>query len=262
MHDPLVVAFEIRRPWPSRSNFGRKPGVRWSFGKHRHDCTDRCEHKPDDVRKFPWWKPSSWSPFWTLAGRGYYFPSLMTIWHREPGGHNSGTVCPHFVRWRGPGGEWRMRSLPGWRFHVHHWKIQLPPLQELRRRLLTRCCWCGGRSTKRNPVNVSHQWDRARGERWWRGEQGLWHAGCSSASNVIDRCVCEVPLVEDHNGGYGTCTTCGKHYTTEAAWIGTRRAVEIAGMPVEGQPWRWPREVNCHEIERRLQAERQHLEPA
>lgn len=149
MHDPLTVAFEIRRPWPKpaewRTKQAAREGIRWRFN----------------------------SPFCVLAGRGLYFPSLITIWHREPGGHDGLSVCSKRVQRRD--GKWRRTR--GWRWHVHHWKIQIHPLQQLRRRLFTRCEVCGGRSTKTDSVNFSQQWDRPRGH-WWQGETGLAHMEC------------------------------------------------------------------------------------
>lgn len=145
MHDPLTVAFEIRRPWPRANRYrteqAARTGERWRVG----------------------------GPFWVLAGRGLYWPALITVWHHDPSGYDD-TTCR------------RTR----WRLHVHHWRIQVPPLQQLRRRLLTRCARCGGRSVKGNPVNISHQWDGPRG-RWWQGEPGLFHHGCSSTKRRADR---------------------------------------------------------------------------
>jgi hypothetical protein len=185
MHDPLVVAFEIRRPWPrrERSHDSIRPHTdrvfpRWRFKLH-HDCAacdeqERAEHA--GKRYFPWWKPSSWTPFWTVAGRGYYWPPLIVVWHREPRGHDSGEICKHLIRWQDEHGKWQSKILHGWRFHVHHWRIQVRPLQELRRRLLTRCAGCGGRHKRGHPVNVGF-WNGARGP-WWRGERNLYHLGC------------------------------------------------------------------------------------
>lgn len=251
MHDPLVVAFEIRRPWPRRSRPDPNPGQpRWRFKLH-HTCGTHCKHEPYDRDPFPWWKPRSWTPFWTLAGRRYFFPSLVTIWHREPDGHDSGEVC----RWWRTDRHGQRVASRRWRLHIHHWIIQVPALQELRCSLLTRCTWCGGRSTRRNRVNVSHQWDGPRAP-WWRGETGLYHGGCSSAENVCSRCVCEVPLPHGHNGAWGPCSTCGKAYYDEATWIATRRAVELAGVPVEGQPWQWPKGISVKDIAKELEADR------
>ncbi|MFC9429266.1 hypothetical protein [Streptomyces sp. NPDC056987] len=137
MHDPLTVAFEIRRPWPTRSGWktdtARQRGVRW-------------EHR---------------GAFSVVAGHGLYWPGLITVWHHDPSGYDT-TTCP-------PAGRWR--------WHVHHWRIQILPLQQMRRRLRTRCERCSGRSTKEHPVDISSQWDGPR-VRWWQPEQGLRHYRC------------------------------------------------------------------------------------
>ncbi|MEU3255863.1 hypothetical protein, partial [Streptomyces sp. NPDC006997] len=170
MHDPLTVAFEIRRPWPERSTLpaaGDK-AARWRIRLH-HDCGTWCaDDPPHREGSFPWWKPSSYSAFWRLGGRDYYFPSLITVWHREPHGRDGLTVCSKRVQRRD--GTWRYTR--GWRWHIHHYKLQFRTYQRLRRRLLTRCAWCGGRDRKGDAVNISHQWGGPRG-RWWQGEQGL-----------------------------------------------------------------------------------------
>lgn len=161
MHDPLVVAFEVRRPWPAR----------W-----RH---------PDGAR---------------------YFPPLITVWHREPGGHDSGEVCKHYRRWQDEDGKWHTSWMRRWRFHVWHWHVQVHPAQALRRRLLTRCAWCGGRPRKGDAVNIGHSWDGPRG-RWWRGEPGLFHVDCSSVERAHGLCFCPDPALR--HGDYGQCELCG-----------------------------------------------------
>jgi hypothetical protein len=160
MHDPMVVAFEIRRPWPRRSSG---------------------------------------------SGRRYW-PSLVTVWHVEPGGRDSGDVCPHYRTIRRPDGKKRTVVLHGWRWHVHHWRIQIHPLQALRRRALTRCTWCGGRSQRTDLVNTSH--GSGRRASWWRGEQGLYHSDCSSIATAHAVCICHHPVLID--GGYGRCARCNK----------------------------------------------------
>lgn len=157
MHDPMVVAFDIRRPWPKRSSGGRKPAARFRWDVHG---TGR--------RRFL--RPGNWSPFVTAFGRNWYFPSLITIWHVEPGGHDSGEICKH---WDND----RKRANRRWRWHVHHWHIQIAPLQEVRARLFDRCAECG----RKGRPNVSHQWgSRSIGWRKWRSREGLYHAECSS----------------------------------------------------------------------------------
>lgn len=166
MHDPLTEAFEIRRPWPEtadwRTEQAARDGIRWRIGE----------------------------PFWVLAGRGLYFPALITVWHRDPSGYDH-TTCR------------RKR----WRLHVHHWQLQIHPYQHLRRRLLTRCTWCGGRSVKSDTVNHSHQWDGPRA-RWWQGEKGLFHADCSAIKRAHSTCVCDLPVLD--GGNYGRCAVCDR----------------------------------------------------
>jgi hypothetical protein len=166
MHDPMCVTFDILRPWPQRQArpFGKD---RWRFrGK-----------------------------FWNLAGRGIYWPCLISVWHVEPGGHDSGTVCKYRDHWK----------------HPHHWRIQFHPGQHLRRWALTRCEWCGGRSRKGDCVNHSLQWDRDRGH-WWRGERGLFHESCTSIYTAHQACLCPDGIYDNTLSGwaYGNCAKCGK----------------------------------------------------
>jgi hypothetical protein len=211
VHDPMVVAFEIRRPWPRRDrSHDARPGQRRWEVRYHHDCSRYgCAEKHAGQSFFPWWSPGSYSPFWVLAGRGWYWPDMITVWHVEPGGHDSGEVCRHYVRTRQPDGTYQTRWLRGWRWHIHHWRIKVGPLQTLRRTLLTRCEWCGGSSRKGDRVNVSHQWDGKRGP-WWRGERGLYHLDCSSVEHAHRSCTCDTPLVE-RGGQFGKCQRCGRH---------------------------------------------------
>lgn len=241
MHDPLVVAFSVRRPWPRLRPEPARAGTRWDWGHGRGLG----------------WRPS---PFVTVAGRRFYFPPFLTVWHREPDGRDSGEVCAH---WRtvvdGPARE-RIRlavealeqaqadrlALLGrfggpslaeldrvekvlaeaiaavakarkgrrvrddrWRLHVHHWRLQVHPLQGLRRWALTRCGWCSGRSRRGDVVNVSHGWDRPAG-RWWQGEPGLFHHWCSAAAIAWRTCTCQPPRFERPGLGHGKCLACDR----------------------------------------------------
>lgn len=230
MHDPLTVAFEIRRPWPERSTLpaaGDK-ATRWRIRLH-HDCGTWCADDPAHRDgAFPWWTPSSYSAFWRLNGRDYYFPSLITVWHREPGGRDGLTVCSKPVQRRD--GTWRCTR--SWRWHIHHWKLQFRTYQRLRRRLLTRCAWCGGRDRKGDAVNISHSWDGPRA-RWWQGEKGLFHRDCSSIERAHSTCVCTRPVL-DHDI-YGQCARCDRFRPFGFTDANLARARELAAIPVGGR---------------------------
>lgn len=175
MHDPMVVVFQVPRPWPRRSGLPAAGGdVRWRIRlSHSHGiwCANDPPHRSGP---FPWWKPGSYGKFWRLAGRDFYWPPVVVVWHNEPGGRDALTVCRR--RYQDEHGKWQLST--SWKWHVHHWSLQFPPLQQLRRRLLTRCAKCGGRPVKGHPVNVSRSWDGPRG-RWWQGEPGLYHGECA-----------------------------------------------------------------------------------
>lgn len=200
MHDPLVVAFTIRRPWPQRDRY-----------RDAKDGRPRWEFRYSWATWRTFWKPSTYKAFWTVAGIGFYWPSIITIWHVEPKGRDSGEVCRHVRREQLPDGTWKVTALHGWKWHVHHWKIQVIPLQQFRRWLLTRCEWCGGRSRKGDYVNCSMSWDGQRSP-WWRGERGLFHADCSSIQQAHRTCVCLDPIFDTELAGvgYGTCLRCEK----------------------------------------------------
>ncbi len=231
MHDPDVVAFEIRRPWPhrERARETKSDQRRWSFRLHHEcgDCTEeeRAQHGPNP---FPWWRPKSWTPFWTVAGKGWYWPPMITVWHREPDGRDSGEVCKHYTRHQDAAGKWQTKIRHGWKLHLHHWRLQLHPLQALRRWALTRCAWCNGRHRSSDPINVSSQWDAPRG-RWWKGEAGLCHLDCSAIQRAHRTCTCPDPLLA--HDGWGTCVLCGKGRSYGQAELRTEQARLLAAVP-------------------------------
>lgn len=187
MHDPMTVAFEIPAPWWRRTHVRHRTGSRWGISALRSTHPDHLGE-----RVYPWYR---WKGYEIrAAGETIRAARLVTVWHVEPDGRDSGEVCPH-------GGSWR--------WHVHHWRLQVPALQALRRWALTRCEWCGGRSTKGHRANVSHQWDREPGP-WWRGERGLFHTDCSSVEVAHRSCTCDEPITENNTGGkgWGRCARC------------------------------------------------------
>jgi hypothetical protein len=251
MHDPMAVAHCIVRPWPQRTSLSatgvKGDGVRWRMRLH-HQHTAYClaHDPPHPEGAFPWWKKSSYSRFWRIAGRDYFWPPLITVWHREPGGHDSGEVCPHTRRvFDEKTHKWQWVPVRRWRWHVWHWRIQVHPYQSARRRLLTRCAWCGGRSRKGDYVNVSHSWNGLQAH-WWQGERGLYHLDCSSVEQAHRTCGCPVPSVaSDQN--FGNCRNCGKfrpygfepdeaHRLLNALPTGSRIPVEL--RPALERAWK------------------------
>lgn len=156
MHDPKVVAFDIPRPWPQRDSLLRRTDMlRWEF---------RFAHVP----KWQLWR--GWRKFWIVAGRRIYWPPLITVWHVEPHGHDALTVC-------GRGKDGKRATNSRWIWHVHHWSIQIHPLQKLHRWLFERCEECG----RRYPwgyAPVTHQWNQPRGP-WFRVTRRAYHHQCS-----------------------------------------------------------------------------------
>lgn len=207
MHDPLSIAFEIRNPWPKRDE--------------SYD-TDPAATRGRLAGRWTWRLP-----FFRVAGYGWYFSCFITVWHREPGGHDVGEICKHATRVQGTDGKWRYKFHHAWKLHIHHWHIQVHPYQRFRRWALTRCEWCGGRSRKGDPVDVSNGAYREK-TAWWRGEEGLYHHDCSSVAGAHGLCLCADPLF-DH-GTYGQCLDCGKRRSYGMEVDDGHRA--LAALPV------------------------------
>jgi hypothetical protein len=89
-----------------------------------------------------------------------HYPSMVTIWHREPRGVDAGTICRHWHDYVNEDG-WQQERLSNWRYHFWHWKkIQLRPLQALcgRVREMGRCLTVRlrGRSHHHGPCPDPH----------------------------------------------------------------------------------------------------------
>lgn len=144
MHDPMTVAFEIRRPWPKVTKRGTDlRGKRVSL------------------------------PFIRTLGREFYFPALVTVWHVDPQKDGTDDSCRRRAQKRWGFG----RSFWVYKLHVHHWQIQVVPMQAFRRWLLTRCAGCGERF-RWGYAPIGYSWDpprRSFRERWTKGETGLFH---------------------------------------------------------------------------------------
>lgn len=74
---------------------------------------------------------------------------------------------------------YRTRRRPWWRrprWHVHHWRLQVHPIQDFKRWAWSRCAGCGKRF-RWGYAPVTGQWD-SDGPRWFRGETGKYHHEC------------------------------------------------------------------------------------
>jgi hypothetical protein len=60
---------------------------------------------------------------------------------------------------------------PKW--HIHHWKLQIHPIQKFKRRWLDKCCICGKRGFKGSAIGD------------WNGTE-IWHEECNSSTAKTD----------------------------------------------------------------------------
>lgn len=134
MHDPMVVVFDLTLPLPKRTRWkdAREGQHRWVERRRRTNA----ENLSQPV--YPWYRPSGYTV--RFAGRGLSLRKAATIWHVEPEGRDSGTVCKgrrgsdfnlHNVRW-----AWE---------HRRHLDVQVHLYQRLHNWLFTRCAACGHR---------------------------------------------------------------------------------------------------------------------
>lgn len=79
---------------------------------------------------------------------------------------------------------WILRSERPWwrhpRWHLHHWKIQIHPLQKFKRWAFSRCCKCGKRF-RFGESPCSNSW-YGTGPRWFRSEPDISHSSCNGHS--------------------------------------------------------------------------------
>lgn len=80
---------------------------------------------------------------------------------------------------------WILRKEQKWwkhpRWHIHHWKIQVRFIDNLKRFLFSRCCKCG----KHFPWGYSvctNSWN-CTGPRWFRSEKDVYHSDCLNPEN-------------------------------------------------------------------------------
>lgn len=151
MHSPEVLAWSILRPWPKISKRRESPV---------NDARGKVQIKLG-------------SHFWYVGKYELYFPSIIDVWHIEPGGKDSLTVCKDRIR--DEDGKF-VRWSHAWKWHFWHYKVSWSFIYGWRRRLLTRCAECGGPSRKGNVVN--HSFGGRSKMPIYLGEHGLYHSEC------------------------------------------------------------------------------------
>lgn len=188
MHDPMVLVFSIRRPWP----------------KVRRMKQPRRQQPGRKVTLRSVWR-SFRSPFWRFGRTELYWPSLIDVWHVEPDGHDAFTVCRKRITVDDYRASSRLRLDPRvkhrrvtrqaadeaalgyrewildnrWRWHVRHWSVRFIPWLTFSRWARSRCAHCG-RRFRWGEAPTSHQWG-GDGPSLRKGEPGVYHSHCSSA---------------------------------------------------------------------------------
>lgn len=162
MHSPEVLAFSIRSPFPSMKR------------KIRDDQFPKWQSPIRYVKG----RGFRYSPFMRIAGYEFYFDSWVDVWHMEPNGADSLTVCKNRVL--DADGKF-VRFSTAWKWHFWHYKVSPSLLYKWRRYLFTRCAECGGPSRKGNMVNHSDGgWYGAPKTPLWCGSIKVYHAECLS----------------------------------------------------------------------------------
>lgn len=157
MHDPMTLAFDIRvrkhqlvEIWhvdPEKGGDDNSCG--WTFPhltKYEMALADSLwDNEHDNLR--PWFAHlSRYDAIYRICQLFRIHKSLIRPWYKHP------------------------------RWHIHHWKIQIPFVLYLRRRLFSRCAGCGERfSWRYSPVST--HWGQPR-RHWWESEVGVYHHDC------------------------------------------------------------------------------------
>lgn len=148
MHNPEVVVFDLHVPIPHWwAAYKNEP--RWGVRRRRYTN----DNKPI----YPWWRPAAWIV--CAAGCHGRWYTVVTVWHNEPGGADSGAVC------KGMGGsELTWHNLV---WAVRHWchiSFQVHPVQQVKH-YFDRCDECHQRMRRSTRIGVSwygaavvHEW--------------------------------------------------------------------------------------------------------
>ncbi len=185
MHDPLTVAFDIKNPFAirtygppdHRSSYHPALITVWHRDPERGGSDDSCDwsgrRRPLNVKERALYE--ALDDLFHRLGNPPYYPSDVLWGELDEDVRRHGLV---------PKVEqalyaWKRRSSVRWhpRWHVHHWHIQIHPLQNFKRWAFSRCESCGGRFAW-GEAPTSNSWNGT-GPRWFKGERGVRHMDCA-----------------------------------------------------------------------------------
>ncbi len=168
MHDPLTVAFEIKRPWPTKGE--TLSGYRYYPAIFRIWHKDPCKGHGDD------------SCDWFGSRRKLNVREIAlldAIYHLETILDNRPFYPDHEAHLRFQAvqrakWEWLKRSRFRWhpRWHFWHWRIQVPLWQTFYRWAFERCCIC----------KKGFMWNESVIGNW--SGSAIWHHGCNEQTMI------------------------------------------------------------------------------
>jgi hypothetical protein len=167
MHDPMTVVYWIKNPFARPDKHGWRPTLItiWHVDPETDGSDDSCD-----------WFGRNMSDAEVNAAfdvRDNEVDNLQAYF-KDLHPYDLETIL--LVQWRNARKFYKAR--PRWkhpRWHIHHWRLQIHPLQHLRRWLFTRCERCGKRFPYGYSPMSSGNYTPAKG---FKGEQGLYHHDC------------------------------------------------------------------------------------
>jgi hypothetical protein len=163
MYDPMTVAFEIKRPWPTRNRLWKghwywPPLITiWHVDPETNGYDDdSCDWFRRKRTRENGWYPATIDAYERLSPEAREAVDFLTWTFRKQ-------IQP-----------WRLPV----RWHVHHWQIQIHPWQQFKRWAFSRCAKCGGRFRWNESV-VGFHWDPPKPRHWWTGERDIAHMACA-----------------------------------------------------------------------------------